>query len=129
MNANPRDPISKLLTGKPFEVRATDSLRDAATILTENRIGLAVVRGSEGIVGVVSERDIVAFVADDGDCEDGRVGDIMTTDLVVVEPHATISSVADAMLAGDIRHMLVGLGGDVSGIVSLRDLLKVFFGD
>lgn len=127
MSANPRDPISRLATAKPFEVRATDSLREAATVLAENRVGLLVVRGAEGVVGVVSERDIVAFVADDGDCDDGRVGDIMTTDLVVVEPHTTISAVADRMLHSEVRHLLVGLGDDVTGIVSVRDLLRVFF--
>ncbi|MEQ8716295.1 MAG: CBS domain-containing protein [Acidimicrobiales bacterium] len=125
--ANPRDPISRLSHAKPFEVRATDSLREAATVLTENRVGLLVVRGSEGIVGVVSERDIVAFIADEGDCDEGRVGDIMTTELVIVEPHATISAVASTMLDSDVRHLLVGLGHDVDGIVSVRDLLKVFF--
>lgn len=129
MSANPREPISRLATAKPFEVRATDSLREAATVLTENRVGLLVVHGAEGVVGVVSERDIVAYVADDGDCDDGRVGDIMSTDLVVVEPHSTISAVADRMLESDIRHVLVGLGDDISGIVSVRDLLHVFYGD
>lgn len=125
--ANPRDPISRLSHARPFEVRATDSLREAATVLTENRVGLLVVRGSEGVVGVVSERDVVAFIADDGDCDEGRVGDIMTTELVIVEPHATISAVAATMADSDIRHLLIGLGDEVDGIVSVRDLLKVFF--
>ena len=119
------DPIRWLLGRDVLTAHTSDTIRDAARTLTEERVGVLVVLGADGPAGIVSERDLVRGVAEGADPDAERVADVMTDLVLTVEPTEPISAVAATMLANEIRHVVVVEGGRVEGIASIRDIVAV----
>ena len=108
------------------------TLRQVAETLAEDYIGAAVVRATPPLgpgtraEGVISERDIVRALAEGADPDIERAESVMTLDMVTAAPRDTIVSVAERMLDDEIRHVPVTDDGEVVGVVSERDALRIF---
>lgn len=126
MTLTPDDPVERLLTGPPVAVHAEDTLLSVAELFVEDSIGAVVVRGPDGPVGIVSERDVVAAVVDGLDLEADRASDVMAVDIVTIDADRPISAAADAMVSGAVRHLPVMADGVLVGVVSIRDVLAVY---
>lgn len=113
------------VTREPVLVAPTDSLRDVARVLWEESVGAAVVGTADAPAGVVSERDLVAHLAQGADPDVATAEEAMTRHLVSARPDDQLLDVAFIMLDGVIRHVpLVEERGTVVGMVSMRDLLR-----
>lgn len=123
------DAVAEVMSRAPAEVSSGDSLRVVAEELTAGEIGAVVVRARGTVVGLVSERDVVAVVASGGDVESVQAADVMSTDLITVVAGATVSAAGEAMLEAGVRHVLVERDTDVVGVVSIRDVLAVLLAD
>ena len=100
----------------------TDTFDNVATVLRENGISSVVVVEDGRLAGIVTERDLVNLVADGGDPRTTKVADRMTRDLDTVDPKTDIAEAADHMARLKIRHLPVLQGGELAGIISIRDL-------
>ncbi len=109
-----------------FTVTPETSLAEFAKILVRRRIGAAVVvDGDGGVVGVVSERDIVHCVAERGAAAaDCSVSDVMTKNVHTGTPETMIDEVMSLMTERRIRHLPVIEDGKIVGIVSIGDVVK-----
>ncbi|MEX0968895.1 MAG: CBS domain-containing protein [Paracoccaceae bacterium] len=122
--------VKNILDQKPFSgvltIKSSDSLMDAAKILSEKRIGALIVSDSEGSVdGILSERDIVREIGRVGPkCMADTVGSIMTDTVIACRPNDNIMSVMAKMSDGRFRHMPVLDGGQLIGVVSIGDVVK-----
>lgn len=125
MSANSNDPVERLVSGPAVEAHTDDTLTRIAELMVEDSIGLVVIRDQKPIVGVVSERDIVAAVADRVDFDVERAADVMTMDTVTIEASAPVAEARKLMAEGGMRHLPVTKGDKVVGVVSIRDLLTV----
>ncbi len=68
-------------------------------------------------------------VARDAEAEGGAtVGDVMSTDPLLVAPEDTLGEAAEQMRAGDLGSALVADYGRLIGILTARDLLRAFAG-
>ena len=111
------------------------TLRQVAETLADDYIGAALVRAAPPLgpgtcaEGVISERDIVRALAEGADPDIERAESVMTLDMVTVGPRDTIVSVAERMLDDEIRHVPVCNDGEVVGVVSERDALRIFVAD
>jgi CBS domain-containing protein len=86
------------------------------------RVGSALVFAGARLAGIVTERDILRAVAD-GTL--GRTaGEAMTPHPETIESDDSIEHAGVLMLHGGFRHLPVTEGGDVVGIVSIRDLIR-----
>jgi CBS domain-containing protein len=93
--------------------------------LAEHNIGAMVVMGSEGVLGIVSERDVVRRLHEQGaDLLDRRVSDIMTSVVVTCEPGDAVDSLTAVMTEHRVRHVPVIVNGELAGIVSIGDVVK-----
>jgi CBS domain-containing protein len=119
------DPIGRLVGDPVATIRPTDTLRDAARALASEGLGLLVVVDHRGVVGVISERDLVLAVSDEADLDVERVRDYASTDLVSVEEDASVVDAAATMAAAEVRHLAVARHGVVVGVVSVRDIVNV----
>lgn len=108
-----------------FTIRPEHSVSETAALLTSKRVGVAVVCDAEGrIVGVVSERDIVAGVTRYGKgIIDMPVRNIMSFPVFTCEPADSIKKVMEIMHERNIRHLPVVEHGDLAGIISIRDVV------
>jgi CBS domain-containing protein len=104
----------------------TATVRDLLGLLAEQRIGAAVVTSDDAIAGIVSERDVVRRLADDGGALlDRQVAEIMTADVVTCSKETSVEDLARTMTERRIRHVpVVDADGALVGIVSIGDVVK-----
>jgi CBS domain-containing protein len=119
--------IAELIEKQTLLVIGPEStVRSAAERMAEWNIGaVAVVEGGR-LAGVFSERDIMARVVAPGlDPESTTVGKVMSTELVVAEPHEDVDAALQKMHSIRARHLPVVREGQLVGMISIRDLLEV----
>ena len=117
------DPVGTLLSPAVATVAPTATLAEAVEAMAADRLGLLVVTGTSGMVGVISERDVIAALADGADLEVERVRDHATDRVVTVDADLSVAEAARRMVDAEIRHLAVTRDDDVAGVVSVRDLL------
>ncbi|MEZ0053556.1 CBS domain-containing protein [Mycobacterium sp. MAA66] len=104
----PETPVSQLLAG-----------------LAAMNIGAMVVVGPDGLVGIVSERDVVRKLHERGGSLLGQpVSEIMTTVVATCTPQDTVDHLAALMTENRVRHVPVLDDGRLAGIVSIGDVVK-----
>jgi CBS domain-containing protein len=118
----PADPARSIMAFPVVSVDAGATLREAAEALICDEVGAAVVT-SQGPVGLLSERDIIRVVAGGGDVNAVHVSEVMSIPLVYVGPDDPIQDAAAVMLEADIRHLPVGDGHRLVGMLSVREVL------
>lgn len=119
--------IGTILTGKKpvISITAATSIRDVAALLYDNRIGAVLVCEDDNIIGIVSERDIVAGLHTHGPAVlDTPAGEVMTSPVVFTAPESTIVAAMGIMTNRRIRHLPVMANGKLLGLVSIGDLVK-----
>lgn len=107
-------------------LRADHTLREAAQLLDDKKIGAVVALGlDDKIIGVLSERDIVRQVARLGaEALDMLVGSAMTRSVVTVQATTPIDEALQTMTDRRIRHLPVVLNDRLTGVISIGDLVK-----
>lgn len=118
--------ILDLKGSEVITVLPSASLRDITVILADRGIGTVMVTDSGGnLVGIVSERDIVRCIAEQGEISFAlRAGDLMTTDLITCTPETSITDALAPMSRHGIRHLPVVVDDAVLGLISIRDVLN-----
>ena len=119
------DPVGGLVGDPVATIGPTATLRAAAEAMASDSVGLLVVVDTRGVLGVISERDIVTAVADGADLDDERVRDRIVDDIVTIDEGASVADAAATMAAAEIRHLAVSRHGDIYGVVSVRDIVNV----
>lgn len=107
-------------------IRPDATVKEAVRIMNQHRIGsLVVVGGSGEVKGIVTERDILADVVGEGkDSSTVRVEDIMTSDIITIDPHQSLEEAADFMVEHKIKKLPVVEAGRLVGIITASDLVK-----
>jgi CBS domain-containing protein len=105
------------------------TLREAARQMAERNVGAAVVMDPDSAgPGIITERDILQSVAAGQDMDSELVGDHLTDDAILASPEWSLERAAEAMLEGGFRHLLVMDGGDLTGVLSMRDIVRCWAG-
>lgn len=118
--------ILKHKGGDVVTVGPEDSLEATASLLHSRRIGAVIVKAADGgVVGVLSERDIVRGIAQGGGaCLSRPVKDFMTGKVVSCHLHDTVIEVMALMTDRRIRHLPVIEDGKLVGMISIGDVVK-----
>lgn len=113
---------------KPVLVVGPDhTLRQAAQLMAARRVGSAVVidPDSEG-VGIMTERDVLNAIGAGLDPDVERTAAHITWDVVYAGPEWTLEEAASAMARGGFRHLVVLEDAEVLGVISVRDIMRVW---
>src|SRR3954451_11075275 len=106
------------------------TLRKAAKLMDERKVGAAVVVDPEGEgPGILSERDILESVAQGQDPDAECVSDHLTGNIQIASPSWSLEEAAVAMIRGGFRPLVVVDGGDIAGVVSMRDIVRCWTED
>lgn len=120
--------ISDVLKNKGagvLTIAADTTVNDLLTGLVTRNVGAMVVVGSGGVVGIVSERDVMRKLHEHGPSVLGRpVADIMTTQVITCTPDDSVDSLSGLMTTNRVRHVPVMADGQLAGIVSIGDVVK-----
>ncbi len=103
------------------------TIRQTAQLMSARRVGSAVVVDPDGAgVGIITERDVLNAVGKGGDPDTERASAHLTWDVVYAGPAWTLEEAAAAMVRGGFRHLVVLEGSEVLGIISVRDILRIW---
>lgn len=106
------------------------SLREAAKLMADRKVGAAVVVDPESQgVGIFTERDLLESLGAGQDPNAEKVSDHLTSSLVFAAPDWSLEEAAVAMVRGGFRHLVVLEGGEVTGVVSMRDIVRCWTED
>jgi CBS domain-containing protein len=106
------------------------SLREAAKLMADRKVGAAVVQDPEAQgVGIFTERDLLESLGAGQDPDNEKVADHLTASLVYAAPEWSLEEAAVAMIRGSFRHLVVLEGGEVVGVVSMRDIVRCWTED
>jgi CBS domain-containing protein len=118
-----RDAMSKAV----LTVGPEHTLRQSAQLMSARHVGSAVVVDPDGAgVGIVTERDVLNAIGRGLDPDVEKTADHLTWDVVYAGPDWTIADAAAAMVRGGFRHLVVLDGDEVLGILSVRDIVRVW---
>ena len=118
-----RDAMSSLV----LTVGPTHTVRQVAQAMSARKVGAAVVLDPEADgPGILTERDVLEAVAAGQDPDSELAAEHLTRDAVVADPEWPLVKAAQAMLTGGFRHLVVTEGNEVVGVLSVRDLVRVW---
>lgn len=120
--------IARIIAGRDQQIvhcSASETVREAAQLLAERRIGALPVLERGRVAGIFSERDLLYCVARHGDGALGlAVGDVMTAPAITVDPATGVHDALELMTRRRIRHLPVISEGQLVAFVSIGDLVK-----
>ncbi|HET8978498.1 MAG TPA: CBS domain-containing protein [Solirubrobacteraceae bacterium] len=122
--------VSDGMTDVVLSVGPGHTLREAAAAMWGRRVGAAVVLDPDAPgPGVITERDVLQSVARGEDPDQERVADHLTAHLTFARPDWSMERAAAAMVRGGFRHLVVVDGSELVGILSMRDIVRVWCGE
>jgi len=103
------------------------TLREAATKMTEHGIGAAIVE-DEGwpVPRILTERDILKSIGAGEDPDVEKVGDHMSESVITASPEWSMERAAMEMSRRKIRHLAIYRDGELVGVLSMRDIMRVW---
>jgi CBS domain-containing protein len=106
------------------------SLRDASRVMADRGVGAAVVIDPEQPgPGIVTERDILISIGRGQDPDRERVAEHLSDNLTFAAPDWSLERAAEAMVRGGFRHLIVVEGGELIGVLSMRDIVRCWVSD
>ena len=106
------------------------TLRDAAIAMCDRNVGAAIVLDPDAPgPGVITERDILRSVGKGDDPDEELVANHLTQHLTFAAPDWSLERAAGTMVRGRFRHLVVIDGSELVGILSMRDIVRVWTGD
>ncbi len=115
--------IDSIMTAPPVTAGPDDTLDDVMRRMHDRRVGSVLITKGADLVGIVTERDVLRLGI--GTSASTPIGDVMTTPVDAVDRSASLQDALATMRERGYRHMPVTSAGDVLGVVSLRDLMRV----
>ena len=140
---------SEIMTDEVISVSPENTVKEVAKVLTENKISGVPVTEEGQLVGIVSEADLIArdkklhfpnyvyfidsifylesfekFEKDFKKMVGVKVEDIMTTDVITVDPDTSVEEIATILTDDEINRVPVVKDGELVGIVSRGDIVR-----
>lgn len=122
----PNDRICHFMTRSPHTIGVDRTLAQAHRMMREYRIRHLPVIAAGKLIGIVSERDLhLLETLKDTDPQQATVEEAMSTDVFAVHPNARLTAVAAKMAQRKIGSAVVVDKGEVQGIFTAIDGLRV----
>ena len=103
------------------------TLREAASKMVEKKTGAALVLDEESPAPrIITERDVLLSVGSGEDPDTERVADHMSESVIAAAPDWSLERAASEMCRRGIRHLVVYDGPELVGVLSMRDIVRVW---
>jgi len=121
--------VRDVMTPAVLTVGPAHTIRQVARQMKARHVGAAVVLDPDADgPGIITERDVLEAVAGGQDLDAELAADHLTPDAVVGMPDWDLDRAATAMVAGGFRHLVICDADDVVGVLSVRDIVRVWSG-
>ena len=116
-------PVGSLVRRAPVTAAIASSIREAAELMTRERVSSILVEGADGL-GILTDRDLRSRVLAAGRSPDTVISEVLTTPVATVAAEASLAEVVSLMLERGIHHVpVVGEAGELLGVVTDMDLM------
>lgn len=118
-----RDLLAQKKSGGVITISPDATVKDAARLMHDHRIGSLVIADGEVLRGIFTERDVLwRVVAEGRDAATTIVKDVMTVDVIVVRPDREVDEIEAILREHRIRHVPVAGDQGLLGVLSIGDL-------
>ena len=115
--------VRDAMTENPRSIGASASVVEAARLMRDEHIGSLPITDDEELVGMITDRDITTrVVAEAADPKMTSVGDVVSRDLISVEPDEELEEAVQLMASHQVRRLPVDENGRLVGIVAQADV-------
>lgn len=115
------------MTTEVLTITPTRTLRDAARLMSERNVGAVVVLDPEQPgPGILTERDVMRSLGAGEAPDEQLVQNHLTSNVVFAQSDWSIEEAAQTMTRGGFRHLVVVNGGQLEGMLSMRDIVRVW---
>jgi citrate synthase len=122
----PNAPLSveSITTHPAITASPNEPLSVAIQRMHDHRVGSVVITSGESVIGIATERDVLRVLAN-GHSVDVLLSEVMSSPVDTVDANSDASAALATMRERGYRHAPVVLHGELVGVVSLRDLMRI----
>jgi signal-transduction protein with cAMP-binding, CBS, and nucleotidyltransferase domain len=117
--------VRDIMKEKVVSIDETKTIKDAANMMNEARIGSIIIAKDDTPIGILTERDFVTKIAAEEIPLSAPLSEVMTKPLLVVGPNQTVWEVAEIMKNMEIHRVAVQEGNKIIGMDTTTDLVKI----
>lgn len=126
--------IRQILQGKAinalYSVSSDQTVLEALKLMAEKNIGAVLVVDNGRMTGIFSERDYARkVILKDRHSDDTRIAEVMTENVITIEPEQSLDECMVIMSDRHIRHLPVVQAGELIGIISINDVVTAIIRD
>ena len=117
--------VRDIMKEKVVSIDETKTIKDAANMMNEARIGSIIIEKDDTPIGILTERDFVTKIAAEEIPLSAPLSEVMSKPLLVVGPNQTVWEAAEIMKNMEIHRVAVQEGNKIIGMVTTTDLVKI----
>ena len=117
--------VRDIMKEKVVSIDETKTIKEAASMMNEARIGSIIITKDDTPVGILTERDFVTKITAKEIPLSTLLSEVMTKPLLAVGPNQTVWEAAEIMKNMEIHRVAVQEGNKIIGMVSTTDLVKI----
>ena len=117
--------VSDIMKKNVISIDEAKTIKDAANMMNEARIGSIIITKDDTPVGILTERDFVTKIAAKEIPLSTLLSKVMTKPLLVIGPNQTVWEAAEIMKNMEIHRVAVQEGNKIIGMVTTTDLIKI----
>ena len=117
--------VSDIMKKKLISIDETKTIKEAASLMNEAKIGSIIITRDDIPVGILTERDFVTKIAVEEIPLSVSLSQVMIKPLLVVTPNQTVWEAAEIMKNMGVHRLAVQEGDKIIGMVTTTDLVKI----
>ncbi len=117
--------VSDIMKKKVVSIDETKTIKEAASLMNEAKIGSIIITKDDIPVGILTERDFVTKIAVEEIPLSVSLSQVMIKPLLVVTPNQTVWEAAEIMKNVEVHRLAVQEGNKIIGMVTTTDLVKI----
>ncbi len=117
--------VAEVMSTQLVTMGSGSSLAEAASVMSQRRVGSVLIVEGDRLAGILTERDIVRAISQDIGAPRDEIAHWMSAEPKTILPTASLEDARDLMDRSHIRHLPVTDGGRIVGMLSMRDLIRI----
>ena len=117
--------VNQIMTKYVLSLEKSFSIQDAAEKMKSDKVGSIIVTDNDKPIGILTERDFVTRVAAEGRPMFTEISQVMSSPLISIDHQETIWEASEIMKKKNIHKLPVIEDGQIVGIVTTSDIVKI----
>ena len=115
--------IHSQMTAPVISIYSEATAQEAAQLMKEKSIGSLLVKGCQGYVGILAERDLVHNLVSEGlDPKTTPLSSIMEESILSIDQDGSLGDASSLMQEYNLSHLAVTKKEEIIGILSIKDI-------